>query len=168
MAASVIGPATAVRGSVRGAGGLEVLGRVEGDVAIGGDVVIAEGGGVKGDVRGASVSVAGEVEGDVTATEAVHVERTAHVAGDMAAPRVAIADGAVVRGMVQTGSVPAPSGPERATSATPRAEPRLPDDGDEPASAPPQAADNPRKPPAPVVRAPKKGAKGKTKDRKHD
>ena len=41
--ASVIGRETVVRGNVRGSGGLEILGRVEGDVSIEGDVLLGDG-----------------------------------------------------------------------------------------------------------------------------
>ena len=48
--ASTIGQGTLVRGSVRGEGDLEILGRVEGSVAVGGELSIGEGALVKSDV----------------------------------------------------------------------------------------------------------------------
>jgi len=47
---SVIGAGTIVSGHVRGQGSLEILGRVEGDVSVTGNVVIGPAGRVRGNV----------------------------------------------------------------------------------------------------------------------
>ncbi|MCE7891006.1 MAG: hypothetical protein DYH12_15135, partial [Sorangiineae bacterium PRO1] len=96
-AATIIGQGTAVRGNVRGAGSIEIRGRVEGDVQVDGDVAIGEDGAVNGSVSGAQILVAGQVAGDLTGSEAVMLERGARVVGDLVAPRIGIADGALVR-----------------------------------------------------------------------
>ena len=100
---SLIGENTVVRGNVRGEGALEILGRIEGDVTVDGDVSVGETGMVKGSVSGSQVTIAGVVEGDLAGSELVAIESGARVIGDMLAPRVGIANGAVVRGRVQTG-----------------------------------------------------------------
>jgi cytoskeletal protein CcmA (bactofilin family) len=102
--ASTIGHGTLVRGSVRGEGDLEVLGRVEGSVAVGGELSIGEGALVRSDVRGRSVVVRGAVLGDVSADESIVLEAGARVVGDLGAPRIGIRPGALVRGNVTTGS----------------------------------------------------------------
>ena len=99
---SVIGQGTVVRGHVRGEGSIEVLGRVEGDVAVTGDVTIGENAAVRGGVTGARLAVAGTVDGDLTGSEAVVLDASAQVAGDIVAPRIGIAEGARVRGAVRT------------------------------------------------------------------
>jgi Polymer-forming cytoskeletal len=54
-------------------------------------------------VRGRRVVVRGAIKGDLVGEEAVLLEEGARVVGDVRAPRVAIAQGALVRGYVQTG-----------------------------------------------------------------
>jgi len=99
---SVIGAGTTVHGSIAGEGSLEILGRVEGDVEMSGDVSVADGGAVRGNVTGKKISVQGAVQGDLRGTEAVLLERGAKVVGDLIAPRIGIGNGALVRGSVRT------------------------------------------------------------------
>ena len=105
---SVIGAGTVVRGNLEGEGSLEVFGRVEGDVTTTGDVMIGEGGAVRGHITAEKISVHGAVEGDLSGSEAVLVERGAKVVGDLSAPRIGIANGALVRGSVRTEGEPLP------------------------------------------------------------
>ncbi len=100
---TVIGRATRVRGRVVGDAHLEVLGFVEGEIAVGGDVTIDSTGIVGAGVQGRKLVVRGAVKGDLVGEEAVLLEEGARVVGDVRAPRVAIAPGALVRGYVQTG-----------------------------------------------------------------
>lgn len=135
---SVIGRQTVVRGNVRGNGSLEILGRVEGDVSVTGELVLAEDSAVKGNVAGTHVTVSGAVQGDVRASEAVLLERGARVIGDLTAPRIGVATGALVRGLVRTDGEP------------PLAAPRRPAIGNRPA-APAFGARSPIATPAPKV-----------------
>ena len=104
---SVIGRETVVRGNVRGSGGLEILGRVEGDVSVEGDVLLGESAAVRGNISGTQLTISGAVMGDLRGTEAVLVESGARVVGDLLAPRIGIAEGALVRGNVRTEGEPA-------------------------------------------------------------
>jgi cytoskeletal protein CcmA (bactofilin family) len=100
--ASVIAGSAVIRGNVRGDTSLEVLGRVEGDVGVSGDVSIGPDAVILGSVSGARVSIGGSVEGDVTATEAVFVEDSGRVVGDLVAPRIGMSEGAHIQGNVRT------------------------------------------------------------------
>jgi len=188
---SVIGSATVVSGHVRGAGALEILGRVEGDVTVTGDVVVGPTGRVRGNISAAELTVSGQVQGNLRGSEVVLVERGARVVGDIASPRIGIAPGALVRGHVQTDGEPAlaqasfvkrPAVAARVGAPQPvpaallkaphKAEPRRL----EPARSPPAsvAAEaesapvrpvkaEPRRPPPPVVPVISKGTKAKKK-----
>ena len=171
---SVLGRSTVVRGNVRGTGGLEIFGRVEGDVSMTGELVIGEDGGVKGDVTGGFVTISGAVQGDVRATDAVMLESGARVVGDITAPRIGVATGALVRGVVRTDGEPFPGGARRATTTTVRgpttfvsrtAKPLAPPSRlEEPEEQPllePKAARE--APPPPVVPALAKGARARKK-----
>jgi cytoskeletal protein CcmA (bactofilin family) len=104
---SVIGRGTVVRGNVRGSGGLEILGRVEGNVTVEGDVLLGDSAAVRGNISGTQLTISGAVMGDLRGTEAVLVESGARVVGDLLAPRIGIAEGALVRGNVRTEGEPA-------------------------------------------------------------
>jgi cytoskeletal protein CcmA (bactofilin family) len=177
MNGSVIGRGTVVRGNVRGSGSLEILGRVEGDVSVTGELVLGEDSAVRGSVTGSHITVSGAVQGDVRGSEAVLLERGARVVGDLTAPRIGVATGALVKGLVRTDGEPALGGPRRPAAgaarpiafparapAAPKAEPRV-DEGDSeaPAAKEPKAARE--APPPPVVPALAKGAKAKKKKR---
>jgi len=160
--ASIIGQGTVVRGNVRGAGSLEVRGRVEGDIAVDGDVALGEGARVAGSISGAQILVAGQVLGDLRGSEAVLLERGARVVGDLTAPRIGIADGALVRGSVRTEGEPvaprrAAVSPARRGGERPELTPR-PKPAPAPVAKPapaPAAAPAP-KPAAPAAKASEK------------
>ena len=100
---SIIGRTTRVRGRVTGAVDLLVLGFVDGEIAVSGDVTVDAHGLVGASVQGRRLVVRGAVKGDLLGEEAVVLEDGARVVGDVRAPRVAIAPGALVRGYVETG-----------------------------------------------------------------
>ena len=100
--ASVIGSSSVIRGNVRGEGSLEILGRVEGDVGISGDLSLGPDAVVVGTLSGARIVIGGSVQGDVTGTEAVVITETGRVVGDLTAPRIGMSEGALVRGSVRS------------------------------------------------------------------
>ena len=190
---SVIGRTSVVRGNVRGNGSLEIQGRVEGEVSVTGDLVLGESAGVRGNLSGATITVAGQVQGDVRATDSVIIEAGAKVIGDLLAPRIGVAAGALVKGMVRTDgeaplsalkrpAVPAMRAPgfgapkpvlaavrpEPVRAAPPPAPPldEEPEPESRPASPPKEAAKPERQAPPPVVPALAKGAKAKKKKQK--
>jgi len=146
--ASIIGQGTVVRGNVRGTGSLEVRGRIEGDVEVDGDVALGDEGAVKGNISGAQLVIAGQVAGDLRGTEAVLLERGARVVGDLVAPRIGIADGALVRGTVRTEGEP--TAPRRAAVSPTR---RTSDFGQKP-KLPAAPAPKPAPAPAPAAKPP--------------
>jgi cytoskeletal protein CcmA (bactofilin family) len=188
---SVIGASTVVSGHVRGEGSLEILGRVEGDVTVTGDVTVGASGRVRGSISGAELTISGQVQGDLRGTELVLIERGARIAGDIASPRIGIAPGTLVRGHVQTdGEVALPAGTSSAGARKPvaariapqplpasmlkaphKAEPGklepprvAPSLAAEPESAPARPVKaEPRRPPPPVVPVLGKGIKAKKK-----
>jgi len=157
---SIIGRTTTIRGRVTGTGAIRVEGRVEGDVVTDGNVEVTPEAQIQGAVRGATLRVAGAGAGDLSGTDAVLLEPGARVVGDLSAPRIGIAEGALVRGKVETvrGAAVAPA--PRAV-ATVRREPEAPRVATARAAAvPPPAAAGPtpaqsgrRAPPPPPPRA---------------
>lgn len=175
---SVLGESLSVTGRITGEGDLEIRGRVDGEVDVRGDLVLAESAIVKATLAGARVTIRGALLGDVLATDAIVLEATARVLGNLKAPRIAVALGAQLRGELDMGDVvpgerpatkaaakPAPAArpaarPAPVSIARPAAPPRTnPMAAAPPASAPPGF----RSPPEPVVPAIKKGAKATKK-----
>jgi len=147
-AASSIGHKTVVIGNVHGDGDLEVHGKVEGDVTVEGNLFVAAGAEVKGSIAASVVKIAGTVEGNLTASQTLSIDSEARVVGDMITPRVAIAEGAVVRGLLRTDAEQRPRAPAH---HQPEQRAPVPAPGPPPAAAPrdlPPAAAPPA-PPAP-------------------
>ncbi len=193
---SVIGPGTIIRGHVRGEGSLVVAGRVEGDIEMTGDVTLASGSAVKGNVTGAAVRAGGDVAGDISGSASIVIEGEARVVGDVRSPSIGILEGARIRGNVQSNGASGMGADEvRAAIAAPRVTARAstpprtatkaaPAKAAEPARRAPatatrkkatikKAAAKPaaktagkKRPPAPVVPAMRKGRKASKKTRR--
>ncbi len=91
---AVIGRTTRVRGRVSGDGNLIIEGHVEGDIAVGGDLTIAEGGRATSSIEAEAVTLRGELDGDVKARGIVRIEAGARVRGDVQGESVALEEGA--------------------------------------------------------------------------
>lgn len=90
-----IGSGARVRGRIRGDGSLLIEGHVEGDLAIRGDLTIAEGAIVKSEaVEAHAVTIAGTLDGDVVASGPVRLVPGSQVSGNLRGSAVAIDDGA--------------------------------------------------------------------------
>ena len=176
---AILGRSTHVRGRVTGAASVEIAGRVDGEVDVSGDVTLESGGLCGANVSGRRLVIRGAVKGDLTGSESIALEDGAKVVGDVRAPRIAIAQGALLRGYVQTangGSAPRAKSGATSRAAVPAARastPRVVETKREPektkAALPPAAKSsgraagvraNAKAPPPPVVPALKKGAKG--------
>jgi cytoskeletal protein CcmA (bactofilin family) len=124
---TVIGRSSFVRGRITGSGSLEIAGRVEGEVSVSGDLTVDASGLVAANLSGRRLVIRGAVKGDLTASEAIVLEPGAKVVGDLHAARVAIAEGALVRGHVATGTASAGARTEKrasSASSSSRNEPR--------------------------------------------
>lgn len=99
-----LGTGDSLEGRLVYAGSINVQGRVEGELRIGGSVDVATGATVKALIDGSSVTVRGDVEGPVTAREKVLLGRSGKLNGDVVAKRLQIEDGASINGHVRTGS----------------------------------------------------------------
>jgi cytoskeletal protein CcmA (bactofilin family) len=174
---TVVGQGMFLRGSIRGEGDLDIRGRIEGDIEVVGEVTIGEGALVKANVNGRRITVRGAVAGNLTGQDGVRLEEGARVVGDLRGASIGIAEGALLRGNVQTGQAGEAQKGRVRTAATARPAVRA-----EPRKAPAQAAPavkgngSPRKvapatvaertgPPPPVVPALKKGTRAALRKR---
>ena len=101
-----LGAQLSVTGKVSGGGNLIVMGKLEGDFELNGELVIAPPAVVAGEIKAASVTISGNLTGTVAARERIHIEKGAVVNGRLSAARLSIADGAVFNGEVEMKKAP--------------------------------------------------------------
>ena len=96
-----IGKSVVIKGELNGSEDLTIEGQVEGKIELKDHALtIGPNGKIKAQVFAKSVIILGEVTGNVTASEKVDLRDNGSVDGDIAAPRVAIAEGAHFRGSI--------------------------------------------------------------------
>ena len=96
-----IGKSIVVKGELSGKEDLTIEGRVEGKVDLSEHVLtIGQNAKLKAQVAAKSIVVIGEVTGNIAASERISIREEGSVEGDIAAPRVAIAEGATFRGSI--------------------------------------------------------------------
>ena len=103
-----IGTALTVQGKIISTQDLTIDGRVEGTIELGNHgLTIGTGAEIKADLVAQTITISGTVTGNVTASSIVDLRATGSVEGDIVAPRLIMADGAVIRGRVDAnGSKP--------------------------------------------------------------
>lgn len=107
---AVIGKVITVRGEIEGRQDLRIEGVVEGHVRLEAELVIAEGGSMKGEVKAAVLTVEGRFDGTATCDELAHLRPGCDATGTLTSGRVVIEDGAVFTGTLDmdVGSEPIP------------------------------------------------------------
>jgi cytoskeletal protein CcmA (bactofilin family) len=90
-----------ISGTISGDGNLIVLGTFEGDFDIKGQLKIAQGARIKGNVKATSVIINGDIEGTILASERILLDSTAAMKGRLVTPKISIQDGAVFDGELQ-------------------------------------------------------------------
>jgi cytoskeletal protein CcmA (bactofilin family) len=119
-----IGKSVVIKGELNGSEDLTIEGLVEGKIELRQNVLtIGPNGKIKAQIFAKSVIILGEVTGNVTATEKVDIRDNGSVDGDIAAPRVAIAEGAHFRGSIDMQRPGAKPGEQKAEPAKPAVTP---------------------------------------------
>jgi len=97
-----LGTSIVIKGDLIASEDLTLYGKMEGSVTLEGGHTLTIG--RHADIRAAidakAVVIQGTVTGNVTAREKVEIQTTGSVAGDVSSPRLAIADGASIKGKV--------------------------------------------------------------------
>ena len=91
-----------ISGLVTGSGDFVVSGEIDGDCDLEGTVTLTKAGLWSGTIKAGNVIVAGQVDGDITAAGKVEITDTARITGTVAGEAIAVAEGAVVEGVMQT------------------------------------------------------------------
>jgi cytoskeletal protein CcmA (bactofilin family) len=108
---SIIGARTRVRGTLRCAGSLIVLGSLQGEVHVRGALLVPQGGRVEADVEARTVELAGEARGSIRAEASVRLEETALFEGEIQAASLQVRPGSILRGRTRIAGDPAAARP---------------------------------------------------------
>jgi cytoskeletal protein CcmA (bactofilin family) len=115
-----VGKSVLFRGDLIGLEDMVIDGRVEGAIELREhSLTIGPDAHIQADIVAKVVTVHGAIVGTITASEAIHITETGSVEGNVTSPRLAMADGAVVKGVVDAGrKTAAPSPPSKAQVKT--------------------------------------------------
>ncbi len=100
--ATLINDGCKITGLVTGDGDVQVSGEIDGDCDLEGTVTLAKDGMWTGTIKAGNVIVAGHVEGDIVATGHIEITNTARITGTVSGEAIAVAEGAVVEGVMKT------------------------------------------------------------------
>jgi len=107
-----------IKGEVTGSEDLYVDGQVEGKLNLtNGTLTIGPNGVVKADVDAREVLVSGRIDGNITGRDRIQLSSTGQVSGEVRTERLAIEEGAMLRGKVEAGKVPSKIAEVRAAAA---------------------------------------------------
>jgi len=101
-AATLINEGCKISGLMTGSGTFLVNGEIDGDCDLRGTVTVAKNGLWKGIINATDVIIAGHVEGDIIAAGNVEITDTARISGTVTGEAIAVAEGAVVEGVMKT------------------------------------------------------------------
>jgi cytoskeletal protein CcmA (bactofilin family) len=127
-----IGKSVVIKGELSGSEDLTIEGQVEGKIELRQNLLtIGSNARIKAQVFAKTVVVEGHVHGNISAGERIDIRDKGQVEGNLAAPRVAIADGALFRGSIDMqagGARPAetPSAEAKSAAPVPAAQPATP------------------------------------------
>ncbi len=107
---ALLGARLSFRGEVSGEGDFHIAGRFEGDIAVSGRVVVAEGAEVDANISGLAIVIGGTVRGNLSASTRVEILPTGVLTGSLKTGSFAAADGASVKGEVWVEPAAARSG----------------------------------------------------------
>ena len=97
-----IGKSVVIKGELSGSEDLYIDGTVEGTIQLhGNNLVIGPNGLVHADVNTKVVVIQGKLEGNIRASERVELRKSAVIVGDIVTQRIAMEDGAYVKGKIE-------------------------------------------------------------------
>lgn len=100
---TILGADAVFKGQLRFEKGVRLLGKFEGEITSSGQLLIADGAALAGDVKAGNIRVDGNVKGNLEAGEKVQLTASAKVEGDLQAARLEVAEGAVLVGQCMVG-----------------------------------------------------------------
>lgn len=106
--ATLISEGCKIEGLITGTGDFLINGEIDGDCDLSGTVTLAKNCLWKGTISAGDVIVSGHVEGDIIAGNKVEITETARISGTVTGEAIAVAEGAVVDGVMKTTGMTGP------------------------------------------------------------
>lgn len=106
--ATLISEGCKITGTITGSCDFQINGEIDGDCDVDSTVTLAKSGLWTGSLRASNVIIAGHVEGDIIANGRVEITDTARITGTVSGEAIAVAEGAVVEGIMKTTGQPEP------------------------------------------------------------
>ncbi|MBV8052517.1 MAG: polymer-forming cytoskeletal protein [Acidobacteriaceae bacterium] len=102
---ATIGASVVIKGEISGSEPLYIDGKVEGSIHVSGQrVTIGRSGSVTANIDAKEVVIMGSVKGNIQCTDRLDIRAEGSLTGDVAAPRVSVEDGAMLKGSVDVRS----------------------------------------------------------------
>ena len=108
-AATLINEGCKITGMLTGNGDFLVNGEIDGECDVQGTITVAQNGVWQGTIKAETVIVSGQVEGDIVAAGSVEITPSAKITGTVTGEAIAVAEGAIVDGVMQTTGQSAPT-----------------------------------------------------------
>jgi cytoskeletal protein CcmA (bactofilin family) len=100
--ATLISEGCKISGLITGDGDFLISGEIDGDCDLVGTVTLAKSGLWSGTLKAGNVIISGHVDGDIIANGKVEITDTAKITGTVSGEAIAVAEGAVVEGVMKT------------------------------------------------------------------
>jgi cytoskeletal protein CcmA (bactofilin family) len=105
-----VGKSVIFKGTLISSEDMTIDGQVEGTIEIRDQgLTIGPDADIRADIVARTITIHGTVIGNIRATEKVDIRETGRIDGDLSSPRIALADGALVRGRMDTVSETSPN-----------------------------------------------------------
>lgn len=114
--ATLISQDVEIVGTIKCNEGIQINGRLNGDLICSGDAIIGEKAIIKGNLSVNGITVLGQVNGNITAKDRIELKSSARVSGDIRSKRLMVVDGVTFVGKAEVN----PSGVQPAHDAAGR------------------------------------------------
>jgi len=95
---TLIGSSTTIIGNITSSSMIRIDGILDGNLTTDSEVIIGEGGKVKGDISAFKVSIGGNVKGNVKCKDMLEIMSTGHLVGDVEVMHFSVEKGAMFNG----------------------------------------------------------------------
>jgi cytoskeletal protein CcmA (bactofilin family) len=95
---TLIGTSTCIMGNIQANGLIKVDGKHTGDITTEADIVVGEGGYIKGDLRAVNITISGNLEGNVYCSGTLEILPTGSLSGDVEVANFSIEKGGIFNG----------------------------------------------------------------------
>jgi cytoskeletal protein CcmA (bactofilin family) len=101
---TTLGADASFKGELTFEKGMRLLGKFEGQITSEGQLMVAEGATLNGDVKAAGIRIDGHVKGNLQASSKIQLAASARLEGDIQTNRLEVAEGAVLIGRCVVGT----------------------------------------------------------------